>query len=249
MGSLTFYTEPLRKGSFPRIPLMPRLTSSKLSLVVLILWGVSSSSYALAQPSRFAIRASIGVVHLPLSDWSSHFGFYSPWSQAHKDQLNLYGGVSFHWVLSSRHSVSLSAELIRTAASAFDILSLTPISTFYEWQFQGVPITLGYEYTLLSVSQRMVPVFGMGISYFISQVETTGTRPPFLVILHRSRRTGHGYGLHASLGVKSQVGRHVVLLPQIRYRYADGTAFSRHPYEPKVEFSGLDTSFSVGWAF
>ncbi|MDP3025616.1 MAG: OmpW family outer membrane protein, partial [candidate division Zixibacteria bacterium] len=165
-----------------------------------------------------------------------------------------------NYALGKHHSINLGTELIKTSASMSSVLILTNykgdttgfIPFTVRWKFQGIPLTLGYEYKFSALSQRFSPTVGIGVSYFISEVDANViyyAGSPLTDSQPGPKRTGNGYGLHASLGLISQVTGRLYLISQARYRYSNGLAFSDKQEDIKVEFTGLDFSMGIGWTF
>ena len=125
---------------------------------LLILFGAllllcAKSTYA----QEFYIQTSAGVVYLPFYDWSN---FASNVSNAtySKNDPNLYYALSVQYRLNSYHFISIGTELIRSTASESNSLVIV------DWKFQGIPITLGYEYRPFTFNDHFTPTFGAGIS-------------------------------------------------------------------------------------
>jgi outer membrane protein W len=202
-------------------------------LLMGFLWAFPTDANA----QSLSVQASVGVVTLPLNDWSNFFGNTSNASYT-KNNPNLYWALSVYYPLGRDHSIQIGTELIRTSAS-----SSSPAITV-NWKFQGIPITLGYEYKVLTFNEHFTPVAGMGISYFISQVD--GSDNVFNIT---SRRNGNGYGVHLSLGLRWEFAQSLGMVSQIRYRYSDGMAFTDKNNDVKVEFTGFDFSTGLSWGF
>ena len=188
-----------------------------------------------AQP--ISIQASAGYVYLPLNDWSN---FASNIANASYSKINpnSYWAFSVYYSIGSNHSIYVGIERIRTSAS-----STTPVATV-NWDFQGIPITFGYEYKLITFNETFTPVVGAGISYFISKVEGRDN-----VFNNTTPRKGSGFGVHLSLGLRWEFVQSLSLVPQARYRYSDGMAFTDNSNDIKVEFTGFDISTGLSWAF
>lgn len=212
---------------------MPKINYLKTILIMAITLITSPSLPA----QSISVRASFGVVDLPLSDWSKFFNGQSN-SFYVKNNPNLYYALSFHYPINTNHSISVGTELIRTSALLTD-----PIVTV-DWRFHGIPITLGYEYRTMTFNERFTPVVGAGVSYFFSQVNAKDH-----FFNQTSTRTGNGYGIHASLGLISQLTTTLSFISQGRYRYSDGMAFSGSKNDIKVQFSGFDFSIGLAWDF
>ena len=205
---------------------------------LLILFGAllllcAKSTYA----QEFYIQTSAGVVYLPFYDWSN---FASNVSNAtySKNDPNFYYALSVQYRLNSYHFISIGTELIRSTASESNSLVIV------DWKFQGIPITLGYEYRPFTFNEHFTPTFGAGISYFISEVDAYDN-----LFNHTLKRYGDGYGVHASIGLNSELSKSLSLISQIRYRYSNGMAFTDKKGDIKVEFTGFDFNTGLSWAF
>lgn len=229
--------------------------SQKWLWVLLIVGGPWSLTQAEAHAGSIALRVFAGGVHLPLKEWSDFFGQTSD-GYYRQDRFNLYTGGTIHYRLRSHHAVSVGIEVLKTSPSLRISQRLIdeqgndlgPFITVTHWKMQGIPLTVGYEYTFGVDSSHWAPVVGVGGSYWVSQVEgqTTVLSPPTGVASPPPlKRTGKGYGLQVSIGVRLQVTRHLVGIPQLRYRYANGMAFSGRKQDIDVEFTGIDGSVGV----
>jgi opacity protein-like surface antigen len=63
----------------------------------------------------------------------------------------------------------------------------------------------------------------------------------------RAKRSGKGYGIHAVLGVMTDISKKMYTDMQIRYRYANGMAFTDAPGSVKIEFSGFYFNVGIGY--
>jgi len=188
-----------------------------------------------AQP--LSIRGSLGFVYLPLADWTEYFGQGHD-SYYQKNNPNTYYALSLVYALSEHHALSIGTELIRTSAS------LSNNAVVIDWSFQGIPVTLGYEYRFPLFNEHFTPVAGVGVSYFICRAEATDH-----FFHYTLERKGRGYGIHGSLGLLADLTRSLSLLTQARYRYSNGMAFSGNPGDVRVEFTGFDVSVGLAWNF
>jgi hypothetical protein len=204
-----------------------------LLFTALLLALYSNNSYT----QTYSVRASVGVVDLPLNDWSRFFGSFSN-SFYKKNNPNLYYSLTIHKALNSSHSISIGTELIRSNAS------LSDSAIVIDWKFQGIPITIGYEYSICRFNEHFIPTFGVGVSYFISEVAAHDN-----LFNQKLKRYGNGYGVHASLGLKSELSQKISIISQLRYRYSDGMAFTDKKGAIKVEFTGVDFSTGLCWTF
>ncbi len=217
---------------------MDQRTWSRIITLSIAFFSLASLWQLNAQP--VSIRASIGFAHLPLPAWSDFWGQVQDNSRYQQNNPNLYYALSVHYAFSEHHSINLGAELVRTTAS----LSYPVDNTLgvVDWHFQGIPLTLGYEYRLTGFNEHFIPVAGAGVSYFFSQVEASNNLPQ-----QNLKRTGKGYGVHGSVGLISEMTQALSMVTQVRYRYSNGMAFTDPDGDIKVEFTGVDVSVGLAW--
>lgn len=144
--------------------------------------------------------------------------------------------LSFHLPLRGRQALSISTELVQL--SSFYV-KMANYQGDADWKFQGVPVTLSYEYTLPRVG-RFSPVVGGGASLYFSKLKQAMT-PRSPTGQSYDRQLGVGYGLQATLGLKTRLNRRLFLLAQGRYRYVNSTAFlgggQYHTTFPVLDFA------------
>jgi len=212
-------------------------TLCRTIILMVALFSMTASLPLDAQP--LSVRASAGFAHLPFPAWSNFWGQIQG-SRYQQNNLDLYYALSFHYALSEHHSVNVGTELVRSTAS---IASPLENALFVgEWRFQGIPVTLGYEYRMTAFNEHFIPVAGAGVSYFFSQVEATHDLSDQTL-----KRTGRGYGLHGSLGLITEMSQALSMVTQVRYRYSNGMAFTDPEGDIKVEFTGVDFSVGLAW--
>jgi hypothetical protein len=136
--------------------------------------------------------------------------------------------LSFHFPLSSRQAITVGTEVV--SLSSFYVKTLGTESK-PDWKFKGLPITLGYEYTLTDPGRRFVPVVGAGISYYVFSLrQRDPSVMPEDVALDSSaglvNRAGMGLGFQATLGLRTHITRHLFVQAQGRYRYLNGLALT-----------------------
>ena len=150
--------------------------------------------------------------------------------------------------------MSLGTELVQTRASQSSLLyqldsAGNPTGSWFsaiKWKFRGIPITLGYELSPLSLGENFTPYVGAGASFFFSEV-TAEVIDPY--VPSKLKRTGKGYGLHGAVGFQSRLSSFVSTIWQARYRYSNGMAFTDNKGDIKVEFTGFDFSVGLGLNF
>jgi hypothetical protein len=185
-----------------------------------------------------SVRATAGAAYMPMSGWMDFWKNFSSFYQ--RQNPNPCYALSVHYRLSPEHSLSLGTELLRSSAS------LTEEFGTILWDFQGIPLTLGYEYTVWTSRETFSVSAGAGASYYFSKISAS-LHPPLLPEGNAIERNGNGYGFHLSAALISNFSKSFGMIAQVRARYADGMAFSSENGDAKVEFTGCDASVGIVW--
>lgn len=213
-----------------------------LLLGVIALLITSRSFSQIENPfGTVSVRTSVGFAYLPLPAWTEFHKTLGTFYQ--RNNPNVYYTLSVHCMLSPVHSISFGSELLRTSAT------LTVDFGAIEWKFQGIPITVGYEYTLYTFNQSFSAVAGLGASYFFSKL-TGLVHSTVYTDVEPVERIGKGYGVHVLAVLLSNLNESLGMLIQVRYRYSDGMAFTHKGDQwVDVEFTGFDLSVGLAWTF
>ena len=165
--------------------------------------------------------------------------------------------ISLNFPLSARQSFVVSTEYMRVESFPKPFAEQLYVKS--AWRYKGVPITVGYTYALTNPNRRIVPVVGVGVSCYlgsVKQLESYSDAPSMLhsgeelsssLRLEYHERTGVGYGVHATLGLRADLNRYMFVLAQGRARYINGLAFTASDYDFRTEFSKVD--FVIGFGF
>ena len=210
------------------------------------------NSISNAQNSPFSVQTNIGVAYLPFSEWKKYFGnTISNYEYYDSGDPIIYGGLSIHYNIDKYHSFNIGSEILNQNlhfAGQYegmitpDSMGVIPIKI--KWCMRGIPFTLGYEYHSNYFKDKFEPIFGLGFSYFFSNLDA------FSVIPYRkdkATRSGKGYGVHTYIAFSSKVTQKVNALWQVRYRYSNGMAFTDKKGTVKIQFTGLD--FGIGFNY
>ena len=214
---------------------------------------------SMAQLDQITVSVSGGAGYLPLNDWEE---FATRISSSHfeKDKFGSYLDLRAVYHLTDKHAVALNVESINTSASLYNAMALTGptgdtsgyASFVIKWDFLAIPVGLSYEFYPMRSDESTSPFLGVGASYFFSEVEYKSwfLHPGFFGDLgSEGTRDGEGYGVHAYVGVQSQLTDHLLVVSRVRARYADGMAFTDEKGDIKVEFTGVDFTIGLGWRF
>ncbi len=217
-----------------------------------------STQESLAQFSRISVRGSTGAGYLPLKDWENFSGDIQL-SHFTKDRFGSYWGLDIDYRITENHIIALTVEDIKTSASLFGVAVFTTIydtigyaSYVIDWNFKATPLGISYEFYPTGLRRKISPFLGIGISYFISEVKATFFEihnSLFEKQTQEGTRDGKGYGFHAYIGLQSQIMQQLYLVSRLRGRYANGMGLTDKEGDIKVEFTGIDFTFGVGWRF
>ncbi len=154
--------------------------------------------------------------------------------------------VSLHYELDDRQSLSVSTELLKVASFYFEYRGFEEQPV---WKFKGVPLTISYERVLADPSRRIVPVVGVGVSYYLAQMKqrTPGEELDALSFdesIHVKR--GMGWGAQATWGIRTTLTDRSFLQLQGRYRLIDGFGFTGDEYGA-ARFGVFDFVVGIGF--
>lgn len=214
---------------------------------------------SMAKAHEFSVSVSGGAGYLPLRDWED---FSTSISSSHfeKDKFGSHLDLRAVYHLTDKHAVALNVENINTSAPLYHAMALTGptgdtsgyASSVVEWDFSAIPVGLSYEFYPMRSDESTSAFFGLGVSYFFSELEYKSW------FLHdgffedsgsEGARDGEGYGVHAYVGVQSQLTEQLLVVSRLRGRYADGMAFTDEERDVEVEFTGMDFTLGLGWRF
>lgn len=159
--------------------------------------------------------------------------------------------------LRGSHAINLRAEYFRSASvpKAFELAHLFRA----DWKFRSVPVTASYTYALPSPASWIFPVAGVGLSAHVYR-QTEKIDRALGVAFHSVEREagdvsepyyantrGLNFGAEASLGFIVNLGDHMFMMSQWRYRYV---ACPDHRYGYNYNsLNVLDFSMDFGFQF
>lgn len=159
--------------------------------------------------------------------------------------------VSFHVNLDEQQSIGISTEFLKLATFHFKIRGYEEQP---DWKFKAVPITLTYERLLSSSDRRIVPVVGVGLSYYLGQLKTrlpesvTGPQSPTTPIdSYVSSSYEMGWGAQVTGGIRARLTDKTFLQLQGRYRVLDGFGLSQDELHGG-DFGVFDFAIGVGFS-
>lgn len=156
--------------------------------------------------------------------------------------------VSLNYRLGDRQSVGISTEFVKVASFYFKYRGFEAEP---DWKFKAVPITLRYERLLADPERRIVPVAGVGVSYYLTQLRTrvVGAEASAERLALDSSVTGAlgmGWGAQATCGLRARIAGSTFLEVQGRYRIIDGLDIMGNGSD-KARFGFLDFAIGIGF--
>ena len=157
--------------------------------------------------------------------------------------------ISLNYRLGERRSVGISTEFIKVASFYFEYDGFEEQP---EWKFKGVPITLKYEHVLADPTRRIVPVVGVGVSYYLTQIKTRETNWEMVAGQSSelgptvSTTSGMGWGAQATCGIRARLLQGVFLELQGRYRMVNGLEIMGHESDAS-RFRVFDFALGIGF--
>ena len=208
---------------------------------------------------RFIFSAGAGPALFPMRAWRDFSRKYL-FSRYENQQISLTGKISAGFHINERSSLNLEVEHVVSKATLFFYpylenpsgpdLGVIQINTTH-WKFTGIPVTLSYLHHFRKSSAPWVPYLGMGLSYYFSQVEAEYELlyDPWNIGIpfeEETARTDSGYGTVVVAGMNVPMFGRLHLTPQLRYRWADASAFGDHD-NTTISFTGYDFSVGISW--
>ena len=211
----------------------------------LSVFALAIGQYAYAK-TPISIRFNAGAINYPLLEWFNFVGDVDS-SVYKKDNVNPYVSLACYYGLSSKHSVFIGTEYLRTNASLYS--NCNNVEENITWEFKATPINIGYEYKLVKNKTSLCPIFTIGAAYFISELYGEAYSTPAIFPPEKATRTGNGYGFFGSVGIQKQITESFCGSVNFRARYSDGMYFTDDKEDIDVEFTSFDLNFGIGWIF
>ena len=242
------------------MPKIPTRFALRIALPMVILAGYQPC-FLLAQqsPARFALRLHGGVAVMPLQEWETFWGQIADSRYDHPTP-DFIAGVAMRFRLAPRHSLSVEAEYLTSVATLFGYQIQTNEEAVFiavaavdqlVWEFTSLPVTLNYTLHFSAQSGAWSPYLAVGVTYYQTEVQASFDYlydPLNISSLtdNLEPRKSTGYGLALAAGVEFPLSGHLYLSNQLRYRWADGSAFDE-PGSIAVSFTGYDLSIGLAW--
>ncbi|MBT8400076.1 MAG: hypothetical protein KJO98_06345 [Rhodothermia bacterium] len=156
--------------------------------------------------------------------------------------------VSLNYRLGDRQSVGISTEFVKVASFYFKYRGFQEEP---DWKFKAVPITLRYERLLADPGRRFVPVAGVGVSYYLTQLRTRvdeaeASTERLAMDSDVTGALGMGWGAQATCGLRARIAGSTFLELQGRYRIIDGLDIMGHGSD-RARFGFLDFVVGIGF--
>ena len=231
-----------------------------IALPLIIIFGHQPYELlAQERPARFTLRLNGGVAVMPLEGWDLYAGRTPDGRYSHAIP-DFIGGMTIGFKLTPGHSLSLEIEKLTTSTTIFGVQKLISArdsvlgirsAGMLIRAYTGVPVTLIYTRHFGIKSGSWSPYIGVGLSYYMTEVQVSvdylhdplGLEFLFADLEPR-KATGNGLALMA--GIDIPLTARLYLNNQLRYRWADGTAYDQIESIP-ASFTGYDLSIGLSW--
>ncbi len=156
--------------------------------------------------------------------------------------------VSLNYRIGDRQSLGISTEFVKVASFYFKYRGFEAEPN---WKFKAVPITLKYEQLFADPDRRVVPVAGVGVSYYLTQLNTRADGPEastagFAMNSDVTGALGMGWGAQATCGLRARLAGGTFLEVQGRYRMVDGLDIMGHRSD-EARFGVFDFVVGIGF--
>ena len=234
----------------------------RLSLpLLLICWIGPYDLLAQQSPARFTLRLNGGVAVLPLEGWDAYAANYPDSHYGHATP-DIISSMTAGFKLAPGHSLSLEIEKLTSTTTVFGVQkSISPVGAELELlrvimlnrEYTGLPVSLNYTRHFMIKPDGGSSFIGVGVAYYMTEVRGTldflydpQDLSSSLANLESQKSTGYGLALMA--GIDFPLIGSLYLSNQLRFRWADGTAFD-DPENITVSFTGYDLSIGFAWQF
>ncbi len=240
------------------------IRSIRISICIILLFGIFLSSSLYAQTSRFSLRLTSGVSEIP---W--RLNSYNNIGQLNldtykKQRSNALFGFEALFAFTQNHFLSLESAYTSTKSSmehwSFIVCIVGPCNPIKEfdnaWKFNIVPISLGYEYRSSSIWKRFTPLAGIGMTYFVSDISekivSVYFEEPSLAETTVNLRSDNVYGIYTKIGLLAKISGSVSFLVQAHYRNIDPVTINswitrRNRTNLSFNFSGYSFIAGIQW--
>ncbi|MEZ4699875.1 MAG: hypothetical protein R2834_06065 [Rhodothermales bacterium] len=153
--------------------------------------------------------------------------------------------VSVRLPIGGPHAINVTGEYFR--ASSLPRFNPQRLRADPDWRFRSIPVTFSYTYSLPSVTRKLQPVVGVGVStHLFAERMRNGMRGGSLPQPGFTTRYGLRAGAEATMGIRMLISRQVFVLAQSRYRYV-GTMPGIPSWSRNGPFTLLDFSLGLGF--
>lgn len=192
-------------------------------IITVVSFGPLESSRA--QESPLSIRGSLGASYLPMTKTTELIDSWR-YGEFKNPSIHMTGDVGFNYGFSEAMSATLKIGFLKTSAKFYPSHQEDPWA-FSTWDIQAVPVSLGLEYRLLKVSERVSVFCGARFAGWFSQVRQSSNygvvaEPVARIRLYnfpQSKVTGTLAAIGGSLGVSIWITELVAIVPEAEYNY------------------------------
>ncbi|MCF8355583.1 MAG: hypothetical protein K9H48_14115 [Melioribacteraceae bacterium] len=174
-----------------------------------------------------------GVNYIPMKEFSH---FLNSFDNAKSDKIAFSGNAKLHLKLNSNHNIYLSGEFISNNAS------LSGGFVTLVWNFEFIPITVGYEYSWVDDTKSWFPYLGLGFSYVLqnSEIKYLGDDGIFT-----TNYSSNSFGFETHCGIEKSIADKLKLISEIKYRFMGDLKTSEFSRVEETNLSGIGILFGI----
>jgi opacity protein-like surface antigen len=184
---------------------------------------------------NFEIKA--GISYIPRWEQSEAWNTF-PYVNQKLPSFN--SELLFGYNFNSEHSVSLAFGYIESKAE------VSSINGKVDWNYNGYPISLLYQYNFYSITDFLQPYLLGGISFYWSKVKQNveGSVERF----YDYQRTETGLGVTGGIGLRINLLDNVSLLSEFQLRISNASMISEESKYGSIEFTGIYFQLGLGYS-
>ncbi len=226
-----------------------------LQIAITVILGISVflPSYLHAQDSPVSLRLSAGTAYLSVNDdWPHNIIDYNNGQSKERFNRNRFFAIDIGYSITENQDVRFGVNTVSSMATFTKIKEthgyLTNIDE-YRWDFQSIPLMLGYERRFTSFNRYFTPFIGFGMTYVIGIVKSKElNRQSRGRESQSSKNKDSTYGTYVNFGFETRITDRLSIVFQARYRDIDAIQMVLNNVRTvlndkefvQIDFSGYD---------
>lgn len=213
-----------------------------------------SSTSLYSQTSKISYRISMGFAHVSLDEfWQSRYG--DNWSQGGNFKDHYFkpqAGLNIRYELTPAHSLVFGAEFSKVSDGPIVTITCDPVGcpefrSIIRNNFYFIPFNAGYEYSIQTEPENIIPFIGLGFVYTIGRISEIHS-DNFSDDRDEFKINDSVYGLYLTLGFKRKLTDKLGLLVMGKYRNSDTIFGEWNNRDVLLNLSGFNLGMAVEWS-